>query len=137
MSGISVKGGCLCGAVRYEATAAPLFSGFCHCRDCQRASGAANAPFLVLPRAAVTIIGETRAFVTTGASGKPTARNFCPACGATVFGETEIVPDLLTLYAGGLDDPGDFKPDMTLFNRDRLAWDKNGLDLRAFDGMPG
>jgi hypothetical protein len=37
-------GGCMCGAVRYECTATPMFMGNCHCRDCQRASGGTYAP---------------------------------------------------------------------------------------------
>ena len=32
-------GGCLCGAVRYEATGEPSMAGYCFCEDCQKASG--------------------------------------------------------------------------------------------------
>ena len=32
-------GGCLCGAVRYSLANAPVGTGQCHCKDCQRASG--------------------------------------------------------------------------------------------------
>jgi hypothetical protein len=33
------SGGCACGAIRYECSAAPIFALNCHCRDCQRATG--------------------------------------------------------------------------------------------------
>ena len=42
---VTLTGGCLCGAVRYEAGWPPNWSAHCHCRDCQRASGAAFATY--------------------------------------------------------------------------------------------
>jgi hypothetical protein len=35
-----LEGGCLCGRVRYRVTAAPLDGAYCHCRMCQKSSGA-------------------------------------------------------------------------------------------------
>ena len=35
-----ISGGCLCGQVRYVLKAPPTEGCFCHCRMCQRASGA-------------------------------------------------------------------------------------------------
>ena len=40
----SRTGGYLCGAIRYEAVGEPVFTLRCHCRDCQRQSGAAHVP---------------------------------------------------------------------------------------------
>jgi len=39
-------GGCLCGALRYEAEGEPLFTGHCYCTDCQKASGSGFIPFM-------------------------------------------------------------------------------------------
>ena len=33
-------GGCLCGALRYEAEGEPLYEGHCYCADCRKASAA-------------------------------------------------------------------------------------------------
>jgi len=40
---LSLEGGCTCRAVRYRMTSAPLFVHCCHCRWCQRETGAAFA----------------------------------------------------------------------------------------------
>ncbi|MEE8456169.1 MAG: GFA family protein, partial [Limibaculum sp.] len=39
MSETVFEGGCLCGAVRYRATARPLRCVICHCADCRKHSG--------------------------------------------------------------------------------------------------
>ena len=39
-------GGCLCGALRYEAFGEPIGSGHCYCVDCRRASGSGFVPFM-------------------------------------------------------------------------------------------
>jgi len=44
-------GGCLCGAVRYECGGEPQFSLQCHCRDCQRQSGAPHVAAVRMPSA--------------------------------------------------------------------------------------
>ena len=56
----SAAGGCMCGAVRYELNAAPIFMGNCHCRDCQRANGAAYNPAIGVPRSAMKITGDVK-----------------------------------------------------------------------------
>jgi hypothetical protein len=37
-----LKGGCACGAVRYQLALAPTFVHYYHCRDCQRQTGSAS-----------------------------------------------------------------------------------------------
>ncbi|WP_409878663.1 GFA family protein [Dendronalium sp. ChiSLP03b] len=53
-----IRGGCMCGAIRYECSAEPIAMGNCHCRDCQRATGSAFAAALLVPSSAVTITGD-------------------------------------------------------------------------------
>src|SRR3954470_18293697 len=46
MSGQTIlAGGCLCGALRYEAAGTPGMTAICHCRMCQPLSG---GPFMAL-----------------------------------------------------------------------------------------
>jgi hypothetical protein len=131
-----MTGGCLCGAVRYEVAAEPVYTGHCHCRSCQRASGAGHSTYVGVPRAAMTVRGETRSHAVTGGSGLPAARHFCPVCGSQLFGVCEIAPDMATLYAGTLDDPSAIRPDAAINVHSRQPWDRVAGDLAEFDEMP-
>ena len=57
-----MTGGCLCGAVRYEAAGEPLNMGYCFCADCRRASGSGFAPFMGFAASAVRFCGIGRVF---------------------------------------------------------------------------
>ena len=46
----TIQGGCLCGAMRYEATGRPYNITHCHCTDCRRSSGAAFVTWASLLR---------------------------------------------------------------------------------------
>ena len=70
MGSTSNKGGSMCGAVRYECTAEPMFMGNCHCRDCQHASGSAYAPAIGVPKTAVKITGDVKYYESKADSGQ-------------------------------------------------------------------
>ena len=38
---MNLEGGCACGDIRYSLTNAPMIVHACHCRDCQKVTGAA------------------------------------------------------------------------------------------------
>jgi len=131
-----MTGGCLCGAVRYEVAADPVYTGHCHCRSCQRSSGAGHSTYVGVPLAALTVRGETRFYAATGGSGLQALRHFCPVCGSQLFGTAEMDPGTATLYAGSLDDPSAIRPDDAINVRSRQPWDRIAGGLPEFDGMP-
>ena len=71
-----VEGSCLCGKVRYRASAEPVFVAACHCRDCQKATGAAHSINVAVPANALRVEGQLKPFPTTGGSGEAVARMF-------------------------------------------------------------
>lgn len=131
-----LTGGCLCGAVRYETPGPTLFSIVCYCRDCQRASGSSGVPVLGIPLRSFTCAGPVKQWRTTGGSGQRAVRNFCMECGSLLFGTPESAPDLVTLYAGSLDDSAAFTPAEALFVSQRPPWAKLALGLVEHPGMP-
>ncbi len=129
-------GGCLCGAVRYEADGPPLYQGHCYCADCRKASGSGFVPFLGFAATAVRFTGPTRSFTSRAANGGDAVRNSCPVCGSLVFGGTIGTDQAHTIYAGTLDDPSAFHPTIAIFARDRPAWALIPPGLKVFEAMP-
>ena len=136
MNEISITGGCLCGAVRYEAEGEPAMAGYCYCKDCQKASGSGFIPFMGFPASAIRFTGKTLQFVSKSARGTDAVRNSCPLCGGLVFGGIVGEDDSHTIYAGSLDDPAAFHPTIAIFGRDRPAWAPLPDGLTVFDTMP-
>jgi hypothetical protein len=130
-------GGCLCGAIRYEAEGEPNLAGYCFCGDCRKASGSGFIPFMGFSRNALTFSGQTRMHRSPAASGRESVRNFCPTCGGLVFGGEVGVSESFTIYAGSLDDASAFHPTIGIFARDRPAWVVPPPGLKMFDGLPG
>jgi hypothetical protein len=129
-------GGCLCGALRYEADGEPLYAGHCYCEDCRKASGSGFVPFMGFPSSAVRFSGHTRKFTSKAARGGDAVRNSCPVCGSLVFGGEIGKDDSHTIYAGSLDDPSRFHPTIAIFTRNRPTWAVIPPNLTAFEGMP-
>jgi len=129
-------GGCLCGAVRYEARGEPLFAGYCYCADCRKASGSGVIPFIGFAAANVRFSGETRRFSSTSFRGGTAVRNSCPVCGGLVFGGVVGEDVAHTIYAGSLDDPSLFEPKIALFTRERPAWMITPPGLTTYETMP-
>ena len=130
-------GGCLCGAVRYEAEGEPLYAGHSHCVDCRKASGSGFIPFLGFASSAVRFSGETLQVRSLSFRGGEAVRNRCAVCGSLVFGGVVGVDTSHTIYAGSLDEPDIFRPVMAIFTRDRPDWVILPEGLQAFETMPG
>jgi hypothetical protein len=96
------RGGCLCGAIRYEIAAEPMFGGHCQCLDCQHETGGGHASFMAFPAAAVKLTGTPRFYEAKADSGNQVGRGFCPTCGSAVVGRTSGLPDMMTIPAGSL-----------------------------------
>ena len=130
-------GGCLCGALRYEAIGEPRGQGYCYCVDCQKASGSGFIPFLSFNSRAVQFVGDARQFRSLAASGREAVRNFCPVCSGLVFGGEVGISQSHTVYAGTLDDTSLFRPTMAIFTRSRPSWALTPAGLTQFEAMPG
>jgi len=129
-------GGCLCGALRYEADGEPHSAGLCCCADCRKASGSGFVPFMGFAASAVRFSGQARPFASKAARGGNAVRNSCPICSSLVFGGEVGKSHSFTIYAGSLDDPSSFHPQVAIFARNRPPWAILPPGLTVFDAMP-
>ena len=132
----SLTGGCQCGAARYECAVEAVFTGNCHCRDCQKATGGAYVPVLALPADALKITGEVKYYESRADSGHTFSRGFCPNCGARLFGKSSGMPAIIAITAGSLDDPSRFKPAIDFYTSSAQPWDHMNPQLPKFAKQP-
>ena len=79
-------GGCDCRRARYRMETAPLFVHCCHCRWCQRESGASFALNAMIEADRVTVMGgEPELIDTPSASGYGQKFARCPQCGIALW----------------------------------------------------
>jgi len=131
----SFTGGCACGAIRYECNAEPIVMFYCHCRDCQQASGGPYTPVVYLPAKPFKITkGSPHYYDTKSEMGGHNKRGFCPDCGSRLFGGASDKGQGVT--ASSLDDPSLFKPQMHMWVSDAEPWDHINPGLPKFEKYP-
>ncbi|MEE2692111.1 MAG: GFA family protein [Pseudomonadota bacterium] len=113
------RGGCQCGAARFEARGAPKFVGNCHCNDCRKATGAPFSTFVGFLDGQVTWSGAARR---TRESSTGVTRSFCSVCGSPLSYQGAKWPGETHLYIGGFDDPSGLVPTGDVFTDEALAW---------------
>jgi hypothetical protein len=120
----SFEGGCSCRAVRYRMTSRPLFVHCCHCRWCQRESGAAFALNALIESDRVQLLsGAPRPILTPSESGKGQRIVRCPDCHVALWSHYAGAGDAFKfLRVGTLDDPDAFPPDIHIFTASKQPW---------------
>lgn len=122
MSQTTLKGSCLCGAVRYEATGDAKRFFHCHCSRCRKATGTGHASNLFLqPGTLRWLAGEEwiRSFKVPEA--KRFTNNFCSTCGSRLPRQAKD-SDIVVIPCGSLDDESPIKPQARIFSGSRAAW---------------
>lgn len=120
-----LAGGCLCGAVRYEATGGYDGCAHCHCRMCQQASGAPVVPWFTIKGDHFRIVKGALKFYRSSAHAE---RGFCGACGTQiVFRYLEDNEKGIDVTAASLDDPDAVEPTFQIYVPSRIGW-MHGFD---------
>ncbi len=123
-NGCAAEGGCACGTVRYRMTSRPLFVHCCHCRWCQRESGAAFALNAMIETDRVTLLqGKPEAVSVPTLSGEGQKIVTCPSCRVTLWSHYGGAGDVVCFVrVGSLDDPDRLPPDIHIFTASKQPW---------------
>jgi hypothetical protein len=131
------RGGCLCGAVRYELSALQLAVYSCHCKDCQRMSVSTHTISMLVRRADVTLLcGDFAIYEKTADSGRTVRRLRCANCGTPVWNEASAEAPMLIMKAGNLDDMAWAQPVGNVWTRSRMPWVEIDESLPHYEKQP-
>jgi hypothetical protein len=120
----SSEGGCACRGVRYRMTSRPMFVHCCHCRWCQRESGASFALNAMIEADRVVLLhGEPEVVNTPSQSGKGQKISRCPRCHVALWSNYAGAGDAIRFVrVGTLDDPDRLPPDIHIFTDSKQPW---------------
>ena len=119
-----LEGGCTCRAIRYQMISAPLFVHCCHCRWCQRETGASFALNAMIEADRVVVLkGEPEVVATPSNSGKGQKIIRCPTCRIALWSNYAGAGDLVRFVrVGTLDEPDRLPPDIHIFTASKQPW---------------
>jgi hypothetical protein len=132
----TLRGSCLCGAVKYEASGEPKRFVHCHCSRCRKATGTGHASNLFLqPGALKWLQGEehVRAFKVPEATRF--TNNFCANCGSRLPRQAKGT-DAVVIPAGSLDDDAPMMPQARIFSGSRASWSCVDDQLAVYPEYP-
>lgn len=125
------SGGCLCGAIRFEARGVPKWTGFCHCESCRRATGGSVASHVGFTDTDLSFV-EGAPKIYTSSPG--VRRGFCAECGSSLTYESDRFPDYIQVYVGAFDEPDRFSPQAHVHCKEQISWFNIVDDLPRYAG---
>jgi hypothetical protein len=135
MTAPSFSGGCGCRRVRYRLESAPMIVHCCHCRWCQRESGASFALNAMIESDRLTQLGEEPQVVDTPSAsglGQPIAR--CKVCRVALWSHyAGAGPVTSFVRVGTLDEPDRWPPDVHIFTASKQPWVLLAPGVPAFE----
>jgi len=130
-----IRGGCLCGGIRYEISGALSDMCYCHCQMCRRIHG---TPFgcygAINPGQRRYTSGEE--LIARYQSSAEAVRTFCSRCGSKLDFQNSRYPDEIWVAAGTIDDDPGIRPKYHIFVDSKAPWFEITDDLEQHAGEP-
>lgn len=117
-----IFGSCLCGQVSYVCTSSPVWSVNCHCRSCQRLSGAPYVSAFSVLADSFRSMGETVRFRRQSDAGHSVTTTHCSNCGSRMNAQSSGAAHLINIFASTLTEPSSFVPVSNVYLSEAAAW---------------
>ena len=134
MSVTTYDGGCTCRQVRFRLMSPPLIVHCCHCRWCQRETGASFALNAMIEADRVQLLTtvDLETVLTPSESGKGQKIVRCPSCCIAVWSHYAGADEAVCFVrVGTLDEPDRLAPDIHIYTRSKQPWVQLPPDARA------
>ena len=117
------SGGCLCGAIRYEADGELIRTLNCHCDDCRKTTGASFGTYVFIDEGSLTILkGTPKSFEHQNEVGVTITKRFCKNCGTHLFAKGSRAGNMVHVKVGTIDDASFVRPEMDIFVSSKLPF---------------
>lgn len=122
----TIRGGCLCGAIRYQGIGEPYNVTHCHCEDCRKSAG---GPFVTWAS-----FGRDNFQFTKGKPFEITwagrIRSFCRKCGSALTFMSRPDADEIDVTVATFDQAEIATPADHIWTEDRMPW------IKLADNLP-
>ena len=129
-SATTYEGGCLCGAIRYLSHAREIDAGYCHCKLCQRSTGAPVLAWASFPVEAFDYTSHAPAIYHSSMHGQ---REFCSKCGTQIAYRDSRDATTVDVNIGSLDKVDKIRPRCHIWYRSRIEWFDTDDNLPRYD----
>ena len=126
-------GSCNCGAVTYRVNGEIKRVVNCHCGLCRKMNGGAFSTYVIVLEKDFAL--QSGNLQSCQVSEKAT-RHTCARCSTPVFNANAEYDGLKILYLGSVDDVRDIKPQVNIYNENKLDWLATISDLHSFEEGP-
>jgi hypothetical protein len=126
---MNYAGGCLCGALRYSSSVKPIDVGYCHCRMCQKISGATVLPWASFASENFSYTQGRPKIYASSAHGQ---REFCEACGSQIAFRATDSDETVEINVGTFDDPEIVEPEHHIWCNSQVSWFDTADDLPRY-----
>ncbi len=129
------KGGCLCGAVRFEVTGPINDIVFCHCTECRRVQGSAFATngWVAANHFKIT---SGKELLATYAHIPSKTKHFCKLCASPIMSINEPNTDQIRVRLGTFDGEVEERPKCHIFTAFKANWYQINDDLPQYKAWP-
>ncbi len=132
-----ITGSCLCGAIRFRVDMPVKELRACHCRNCQKASGAGGSVNAVVPSTAFRITqGTPKRYSARADSGRLLHRYFCGDCGSPIYSQRDTTPETVVVRAGAFDNAADMKIAAHIWTKSMRPWSYIDPASQQHPGQP-